>query len=1346
MSSAKYISDTEDTETFKSEELNEINMVELMKKNYEYPDSDDPDLQPKVYKKREFYEHKIIKRPDLENYNDIKKYRDLYCASNVFIPFPQQAMLSNFINPNTPYTGLIIYHGLGVGKCVLGETLITLSNISKTKVEIKNIFKREELRFNYFDGEGFWFKPSVNKYVVSYDTETKLITKKTITAFYKQYIEEDIYEIELENGEIIKKTQNHKLLTNLGWKKMLNINDIVLTYSNNKIKESKVININTYHYEGFVYDLEIDETHNYIANDIITHNTCTAINIAENFKDQVKKYNTKIHILVPGPILKQQWKDNLLFCTGETYKNYQDNIVLMDPAEKAKEDKLALSSALQFYRIMSYRGFYKRVLGEKIIDRGEDKGRVSYKKTEEGEFERDVAVDRIYNLNNSLLIVDEAHNLTGNEYGEAIKTIIKNSTNLRVLLLTATPMGNLASDIIELLNYLRPEKSKIEKERVFTTGGRVHELAFKEGGLEYLKNMASGYVSHVRGSDPLTYAKRIDKGVKLGKLRTIKAIPCKMLPFQKKTYDDAIKVRDENQDTLDRRSEAVANFAFPGLDDSRKNIIGYSGRDGIETLLSQIRNNYDLLNRKISSDILGIKGESDLVYASDDGKNITGKIFKKEYLRMFSTKFYSTLRKLERLIWGKKGAKTAFVYSNLVKAGIELFEQVLLQNGYLLFQEDGNYQIKPNTVCYFCGKTHGEHKNMIFDFEQEGGKKDESEEYQEENSDTENEDEEISEKSFEIEEESSSDYDKYKNHMKTKSLPKHEFKPATFITVTGRSGDELGDAIPEEKVKILRTVFSDINNKEGKFIKFVLGSKVMNEGVSIKNVGEVHILDVHFNLGKMDQAIGRAIRNCSHHKLMTEENVFPFVNVYKYAVVDNNGTSTEIELYEKAEEKHILVKKVERALKEIAVDCALNTEGNMFKEEIEEFKNCENDNENPCPSFCDYTSCHYKCSNVKLNLEYYDPDNKIYKNLPKDKIDNTTFTHGLARSEIESVKKKIKEMYMNGYMYTIGQILSYVKNGYPEHKKEMFSEFYVFKAVDELIPLSENDFNNYKDTIVDKFNRQGYLIYRSKYYIFQPYEQTENVPMYYRTNFDKNVSHQLSVYNYLKNLDVYKKIKKDKVKDSEIEEVEKDVYDFESVLDYYDNRDEFDFVGIIDKESSKKTKANTEDVFKIREKRAKVTDKKREIGLPSLKGAVCYSSKSRDYLESIAKKLNIEIDKKATRNELCDIIKEKMIYMEKYGTKKNNITYIMIPANHPKYKFPLNLEDRVEYVKNKLLNETKLKLNINVKEDKIKIGKDKGLKQYIMTISGNGKLDYHIELLKELGFNKEKNDWILIID
>ena len=89
---------------------------------------------------------------------------------------------------------------------------------------------------------------------------------------------------------------------------------------------------------------------------------------------------------------------------------------------------------------------------------------------------------------------------------------------------------------------------------------------------------------------------------------------------------------------------------------------------------------------------------------------ITGKFLKSPYLKIFSTKFYKALKKLNRLVCGKKGPKTAFIYSNLVKVGIDIFEQILIQNGFLPFEEDKNlYQIMPDTRCYYCGKTFENH-------------------------------------------------------------------------------------------------------------------------------------------------------------------------------------------------------------------------------------------------------------------------------------------------------------------------------------------------------------------------------------------------------------------------------------------------------------------------------------------------------------------------------------------------------------------------------------------------------------------------------------------------------------
>ena len=105
----------------------------------------------------------------------------------------------------------------------------------------------------------------------------------------------------------------------------------------------------------------------------------------------------------------------------------------------------------------------------------------------------------------------------------------------------------------------------------------------------------------------------------------------------------------------------------------------------------------------------------------------------------------------------------------------------------------------------------------------------------------------------------------------------------------------------------------------------------MNEGITLESTSEVHILDVYYNFGRVEQIIGRAIRQCKHYDIWRKP--FPVVKVYKYVVKMNekdNKLSSEENLYRKAELKYLLVKKVERAMKKASIDCQINYSGNVF--------------------------------------------------------------------------------------------------------------------------------------------------------------------------------------------------------------------------------------------------------------------------------------------------------------------------------------------------------------------------------------------------------------------------------
>ena len=1180
-----------------------------------FPKHDDPNLQYKLYIKREFYVNKVPERPEYSTYEDIEKIRKNICRPNVLKQRPHQIMLPNYINSYTPIKGALIFHKVGSGKCVHPSTLININNILLQIIEIWNLYATD---IQYKDN--MEISKIKNLCTMSYNKGNLEI--EAVDYIYREYVKTNLQKITLKNGSILIKTYSHKILIDNKWISNPNINDKVYFLKNEKIINIEIINIEDIEYDGYVYDLEVRHFHNYIANNIITHNTCVGISVAEGFMPLIEKYKTKIHILVPGPTIKETWKNDIInqACTGNKYYDFQ-NINNTEEDKKLSQMK-AITKAMNFYKIMGYKSFYKKVLGDKIIDKKVLKNnmiKTEYRKTKVGEYEREFHTSRITELNNTLLIVDEAHNLLGSNIGEALEYIIRHSVNLKILLLTATPMANSAEDIVKLLNFLRPINQPILKDKIFTNTQKVDELEIKQDGLEYLKNMSSGYVSYIRGGDPLTYAKQIDMGNIPSYLLFTKVSSCIMSDFQLQTYNSIIN--EELIDGLSKKSSDVSNFVYPILNDSHDKIIGVSGKSGIKELLNQLINYEKKLNELICKQILKLdKPINNFIQINSMTKSITGSIYKKEYLQIFSTKFYKALCDIEDTLFINKTnklSKTGFVYCNMVKNGIDIFQEVLFQNGYLEFKNDGIYDVRDDTICYKCNNNYKDHDNT------------------------------------------------------------HTFHPAIFLKIIGKVSDDDVDTVNDNNINYIKNVFNDISNMDGKKIKLILGSKVINEGVTLKNVGSVQIIDVHYHFGRVEQVVGRAIRWCVHYDVMSIDNIFPEVKVFKYAIkLEDGRLSSDEELYKKAEKKFLLIKKIEKVLKENAIDCALNYNANVFPEEIEKYKNCSaTDKNNLCPEICEFTNCKYICNDQLLIAKYYDKDKKIFKKIDKKNLDYSTFTLELSKNEINYAKNKIKEMYILNYIYDLKTITDYIFNSIDDlEKKELFDNFFIYKALDDLIPITQNDFNNFIDIIYDKNNRQGYLIYIDKYYIYQPFDKNENIPIHARITSQFNYINKFNLTTFLK----LENIIEDKLKS--------EIYDFESVFEYYDNREDNFIVGALDQQPDKINKSNYIENFKIRDYMdKKQLNSNRESGTQTFRGAVCNNSKSKKELKEICKKLKLTNYLKVSRNKICILIMDKLIELEKYSVGKDKKNYILIPSNHPKYNFPLNLEDRVEYVKNQII-------------------------------------------------------------
>jgi superfamily II DNA or RNA helicase len=144
------------------------------------------------------------------------------------------------------------------------------------------------------------------------------------------------------------------------------------------------------------------------------------------------------------------------------------------------------------------------------------------------------------------------------------------------------------------------------------------------------------------------------------------------------------------------------------------------------------------------------------------------------------------------------------------------------------------------------------------------------------------------------------------------------------------SGDE--KHVFKEEIKF---VFNKYENNKGKLIKIMLGSPSIKEGVSLLRVSQVHIMEPYWNLSRMKQIIGRAIRFCSHKDLPKRRH---FVDIFLYLATYPGKKTIDQYIWSLAKKKSKLISKFEKALKEMAIDCKLFYERNV--DNIDEDLNC----------------------------------------------------------------------------------------------------------------------------------------------------------------------------------------------------------------------------------------------------------------------------------------------------------------------------------------------------------------------------------------------------------------------
>ena len=807
------------------------------------------------------------------------------------------------------------------------------------------------------------------------------------------------------------------------------VDDIpTLTFNKKAIRNQHIENVlltsikTKYTGKDTYYGFTLDGNCRYILGDFtVTHNTCAAITIAEGFKEYVSNMGRKILVLVKNGNIEKNFKNELLSdCSSKEYLTVSQKEFLTLSSDKAakKELKNKITRKInKVYNFMTYGTFVNKVLGMKEFEKDSyDKNTTKQKRKADGTLSRKRPVNVINNLNNTVIIIDEAHNVTNNDVYIALSKILQNSYNYRLVLLTATPMYDNPKEMIEisnLLNMNNPDKILPIRNDLFKPYNNGESIMVKqnsknlsdgilksgltsisEKGKEILINNLRGKISYLQ-SNIDTFPDKIDMGKSLlSKTGSINVVYCYMSKYQNDIYQKAlrldsheqIKIDPEILDAEDNTEEYVSLSKSSSLykNSSDASTMTYPngtfGKDGFLSVFNETKGTSEYKINSEFAEVLRLDGQ----------------------LNNYSAKLSKLLENIN------KSPGNIFVYSNYVNfGGTSLIKQILLANGYTQFRS-----------------------------------KDQS----------------------------------------------------------GKSFILYDDSTNVETREAQRKIFNSDDNKDGKYIKMIIGSPIISEGITLKNVRQVHILEPAWNMSRINQIIGRAVRHHSHDALSENQRN---VQIYKYCSVyktDKPMYFIDKEKYILAEEKDRSNKVVERLLKQIAFECNINTPLNSTKNNTAE---------------CDYADCKYDCL-VK-------PPNKLI-----DKFTYNMYINFIEEFDIELVISLIKDMFKEYFIYSSSDIISKIKGVH-----SMISNESIYNSLKNLI--------DNKMILLDKYEREGFLIEKGDYIIFNPIDIDINSSIYSKTldfTIDSN-EYNLSEYvknKFNQNIDIDSDVNDKKQKTKEIQE------------------------------------------------------------------------------------------------------------------------------------------------------------------------------------------------------------------
>ena len=695
-------------------------------------------------------------------------------------------------------------------------------------------------------------------------------------------------------------------------------------------------------------------------------------------------------------------------------------------------------------------------------------------------------------FNHRLVIIDEVHNIRKTEdnkkkrIAELLANVAKYSDNMRLLLLSATPMYNSYQEILWLVNLLNinDKRATIESKQVFDKNGD-----FIEGGKELLERKLTGYVSYVRGENPYSFPFRIYP-VDFSPENILKADLYPKIQMNGSTIEEPIQHVPVFVTPIGEYQKKGYQFIMNHL---RASSFDYTTKTGKARLMPTFENmesfGYTLLQTPLEA--------LNIVYPNTEFDTVLAKPFPTIMTKIIQEENESAISN----IVGINGLSTIMQFKKITNPQPLYYDfdykpEVLKQYGRIFNNKNiGKYSSKIAKICNSILTSKG----IVLVYSQyiAGGSLPIALA--------------LEELGFQRYGSASHTRSLFKKPpiepldsltMKPKSETVGEFKQARYVMITGDKHFSPDNA---EDIKYI----TKEANKNGENVKVVLISKAAAEGLDFKAIRQIHILEPWYNMNRIEQIIGRGVRNLSHCKLPFEERN---VEIYLHATVpmqnissgsaDNNEESIPTELptieneepadlyvYRLAEKKAKQIGKITRLMKEVAIDCILNIgQINLTVDQI--LTRVENQNINislssgktieykigdkPFTEICDYMdNCSFTCKpNTEIN---------------KDDITSDTYNIDFIRMNNQAIMKRIRQLYQERNIYEKESLLKSIEILKPFPREQMFY------ALSQFI-------DNKDEYLTDKYGRRGYLVNHGDYYSFQPSELTdENASVYERS-------------------------------------------------------------------------------------------------------------------------------------------------------------------------------------------------------------------------------------------------------